>query len=145
MSDLTIQDVGSYVSTNYALPDVGEGQTLDSDDFLTLLITQMQNQDPLEPTDSDQYITQMAQLTSCEQMSKLAEQFQVNAGLQLLSTASSLIGKEVTYTDSVTEEDVTGIVDGVRLNDDNEYVLTIDGEEISLNDVTNITTPQSET
>ncbi len=145
MSDITVQDFSSLVTTNYSLPEVGTEQTLGADDFLKLLVAQMQNQDPLEPTSNEEWITQMAQLTASTRMSDLCDQFQINAGLTSISTASSLIGKEVTYTDSDTETVTVGIVDGVVMSGDNEFVLLIDGKEVSLSDVEKITAQESPT
>ena len=72
---------------------------LDKDAFLSLLITQLQNQDPLNPTDSVEFTAQLAQFSSLEQLGN------VNENLELLqifqasinnSQAVSLIGKEIT-------------------------------------------------
>jgi flagellar basal-body rod modification protein FlgD len=72
---------------------------LGKDDFLTLLITQLQNQDPLNPTDSTEYTAQLAQFSSLEQLSN------INANIEYLqlyqesinnAQAVSFIGKEIT-------------------------------------------------
>lgn len=139
----TVEETSSYVSTSYTVPEIGDGTVLDKDAFLQLLVAQMTNQDPLEPTSNDEFITQMAQLSSYEQMENLNDQFKVNAGLTSISTGASLIGKEVTYTDEDTSEAVTGVVDGVVMTSDSEFVLSIDGVEVSLSSVTSITTANS--
>jgi flagellar basal-body rod modification protein FlgD len=54
-------------STSTASAAMKESMGLDKDDFLKLFITQMQNQDPLNPMDSTEYIGQLAQLTQLEQ------------------------------------------------------------------------------
>ena len=72
---------------------------LGKDDFLTLLITQMQNQDPLNPTDSVEYTAQLAQFSSLEQLSNVNKNLEY---LQLFqpsinnAQAVSFIGKEIT-------------------------------------------------
>ena len=72
---------------------------LGKDDFLTLLITQLQNQDPLDPTDSVEYTAQLAQFSSLEQLSNVNQNLEY---LQLYQAsinnaqAVSFIGKEVT-------------------------------------------------
>ena len=47
------------------------GSNLDKDDFLLLLVTQMQYQDPLQPTDNTEYVAQLAQFSELEQMQNL--------------------------------------------------------------------------
>ncbi|HPT88047.1 MAG TPA: flagellar hook capping FlgD N-terminal domain-containing protein [Bacillota bacterium] len=79
------------------------GSTLGKDDFLRLLVTQMQNQDPLNPTEDTEFIAQMAQFTSLEQMQNLVKitQFQ---------QASTMIDKNVKA--EVTEDGYTQLVYG---------------------------------
>ena len=92
--------------------DAKDASTLDVNDFLQLLVAQMQYQDPLEPTDNTQYIAQMATFTQVEataQMNNKVEQ----------QMASSLVGKTVIMeTDLNSEGMVAGKVD---------YWETIDG------------------
>ncbi|WP_336786020.1 flagellar hook capping FlgD N-terminal domain-containing protein [Paenibacillus sp. MMO-177] len=68
---------------------------LGKDAFLELLVTQLKNQDPLQPQDNAAFITQMAQFTSVEQLMNMSDQLsQLN---QNLGTASSIIGKTVSW------------------------------------------------
>lgn len=69
------------------------GAMLGQDDFLKLMIAQLQSQDPLQPANNTEYLSELASFTELEQMTNLA-----NAGE--LSGAVQLIGREVTYTDS---------------------------------------------
>jgi flagellar basal-body rod modification protein FlgD len=57
-------------------------QTLDKDDFLTLLVTQLKNQDPLKPMDPTEFTTQLAQFSSLEQLYNVNENLQVLKSLQ---------------------------------------------------------------
>ena len=76
-----ISSVTSASSTyTNATVDTGNSSLLSKDAFLKLLITQMQNQDPLEPMDNSQQISQMAQLSTMESLQNLNDQFTVNAG-----------------------------------------------------------------
>lgn len=72
----------------YSSADRNVGNNLDKDAFLKLLITQMQYQDPLNPTDDKEFIAQLAQFSSLEQMQNVA-----NATMQ--SQAYSMIGSLV--------------------------------------------------
>lgn len=74
-------------------------KVLDKDDFLNLLITQLQNQDPLNPTDSAEFTAQLAQFSSLEQLGNVNDNLQELKNFQASinnSQAVSLIGKTVT-------------------------------------------------
>jgi flagellar basal-body rod modification protein FlgD len=71
---------------------------MNKDDFLKLFVTQLQNQDPLNPQDSSQFITQLAQLTQVEQAYNTNTNLQglLNQGSNGMAMASvSMIGKQV--------------------------------------------------
>ncbi len=77
-------------------------QTLGKDDFLQLLVTKMQNQDPLNPTSDEDFVAQLAQFSSLEQMNNIAEGISTSNQwdyLQMQSLnnvmASGLIGKDI--------------------------------------------------
>lgn len=125
---------------------------LGKDDFLKLLITELTNQDPLQPVDNKDSIAQLAQFSSLEQMNNLATTV---AGLQtsmtsfmqqsLLSQGSALIGKQVTgkETDGIT--DISGIVDSVKWLDGNPQLslLQADGtfKTLEMNQITYVSEP----
>src|SRR5271157_2576778 len=78
--------------------------------FLTLLITQLKNQDPLNPQDSSQFVSQLASFSSLEQMTE------VNTKMEsvLENSVVSMIGKTVTVADSTTQSGyVQGTVQGI--------------------------------
>jgi flagellar basal-body rod modification protein FlgD len=70
---------------------------LGKDDFLKLLIGQMQNQDPLNPTDGAQYMQQMTQFSILEQITNLGQTTGAAASNAYDQNAISLIGKEISY------------------------------------------------
>ena len=79
---------------------------LDKDAFLNLLITQLQNQDPLNPTDSTEFTAQLAQFSSLEQLGNVNENLKQLQNFQASinnSQAVSLIGKEITATGNSLE------------------------------------------
>jgi flagellar basal-body rod modification protein FlgD len=106
--------------------------------FLKLMVAQLRNQDPMNPTDSSQFLSQTAQFTSLEKMTELADQTSQALSAQLAFGASSLVGKTVTYTgtDGLTH---TGAVGSVRFTGSGP-VLGIDGTDVSLASVTSTTT-----
>lgn len=88
---------------------------LGQDDFMTLMMEQMKNQDPLKPTDNTEFISQMAQLTSVSSMSEMNDNLASLADSlysgQLLD-ASSLIGKDVLVNTDVAALGPSGNVNG---------------------------------
>ena len=88
---------------------------LDRDDFLKLLITQLQHQDPTSPVEDKDFIAQMAQFSSLEQMTNMSTGFQKLSGLLASSEASQVLGKTVEIRNG--DNLVRGIVDRVVRGD----------------------------
>jgi flagellar basal-body rod modification protein FlgD len=84
---------------------------LDRDDFLKLLITQLQHQDPTSPVEDKDFIAQMAQFSSLEQITNMSAGFQKLSGLLASSEASQVLGKTVELRDG--DNLVRGVVDRV--------------------------------
>lgn len=91
---------------------------LDRNAFLQLLVLELQNQDPLQPMDNREMVTQLAQFTSLEQMQNLNDSFEILSGnvdqLNFIS-ANSLVGHDVVAINEAGEL-VEGTVNGVQLN-----------------------------
>ena len=68
---------------------------LGKDDFLKILIAQLSNQDPTSPLENTEFIAQMAQFSSLEQMTNMSQSFEKLAGMINSSEAQSLLGKTV--------------------------------------------------
>ncbi len=106
----------------------GDLRDLDIDQFLGLLIAEMQNQDPLNPMDNAQLLQQISQIREISATNQLSDTLNAVFNGQNLATASSLIGKEITaLADNL--KDVTGVVDRVTLatdpNDSKKQVLKL--------------------
>src|SRR4051794_37130563 len=101
------------------------GQTLGKDDFLKLLVGQLQHQDPLAPSDDQQWIGQMAAFSQLEQVSNMAASTEKIVDTLNTNGALSLIGHTVTYLDS-SGASKTGKVDTVDMAD-GTATLTVDG------------------
>ncbi len=86
-------------------------QSLGKDDFLKLLITQLSNQDPTSPMENTEFIAQMAQFSSLEQMTNMNESFQRMTAMMNSSQAMGTIGKVVDLDLGGTTH--TGVVDAI--------------------------------
>jgi flagellar basal-body rod modification protein FlgD len=88
---------------------------LGKDDFLKLLIGQMQNQDPLNPTDGAEYMGQMTQFSILEQITNLGQTTSAAASNEYDQNAIGLIGKEISYLrmDGETLRTYSGRVESV--------------------------------
>ncbi len=101
--------------------------------FLKLLMAEMSNQDPLEPTSNSEFISQLAQFSSMQyalDSSKYAES----------NYATGLVGKYVTAIKQEGKNAVTksGIVEKVHKAVDNSYLVTIDGEDFKLSQISSV-------
>jgi flagellar basal-body rod modification protein FlgD len=86
---------------------------VDRDMFLKLMVAQLKNQDPMNPTDSSEFLAQTAQFTSLEKLEQVAAQSAQAYSAQMAFGASSLVGRTVTYTDEAGDE-LSGTVSSVR-------------------------------
>lgn len=93
----------------------GASGLLGKDDFLKLLIGQMQHQDPMNPTDSTEYMGQLTQFSILEQTTNAAQTAAANASNEYDSQAIALIGKTVTYT-KPDKSQATGVVQRVTFS-----------------------------
>jgi len=93
-----------------ALSTVSAFKDFTQDMFLRLFLTQLKNQNPMEPMDNSEFTSQLAQMGQLEQISEFLK-------AQELGYGSSLLGREVTYQMEGSDEPEVGIVEGVRLVD----------------------------
>ena len=116
-------------STN-ALNDLGK------DAFLKLLIAELSNQDPLNPMEDREFISQMATFSSLEQMQNMNKTLEDMAEANKFS-AVSYIGKAVAFTKGSGEdaEQVAAIVNAVWFEPDGRAILDTTQGEIALEDV----------
>ena len=83
---------------------------LGKDDFLKLLMAQMTNQDPTSPMENTEFIAQMAQFSSLEQMTNMSQNFDKMAAMMNSSEAQSMLGRTV-QIDLGAEQTTTGVVE----------------------------------
>ncbi|MFZ5754245.1 MAG: flagellar hook capping FlgD N-terminal domain-containing protein [Bacillota bacterium] len=153
---MTVTAATSVQNTNSqtALKD----KTLGKDDFLKLLVTELRYQDPMKPMEDREFITQMAQFSSLEQMQNINKSLE--SGLMALAEAQkgletkltgimqqlgylmagnelkqglNLLGHVVTFKKGT--EELSGIVTALKQKD-GQYVAVVDGEEVTLDKIT---------
>lgn len=99
---------------------------LNYDSFLRLLIAQMKNQDPTDPVDASEQMSQLASFSIVEQSIKTNSHLESLIRETSLSQAASLIGKSVTSADGLT----SGVVKSVEINSDGLTAVLENGKEV---------------
>ena len=120
---MTTVNGSNYTPYNSNSAEVSNNsQTLMKDDFLKLFIAQLKNQDPLSPVDDSQFLAQLAQFSSLEQMSNVAKSVEdLNQNMTMLTSQSllvqgaAMIGKEAVGIDGDGQE-VSGLISSVKWN-----------------------------
>jgi flagellar basal-body rod modification protein FlgD len=110
-------------------------------DYMKLLVTQLQNQNPLEPLDNKDMSAQLAQFSQLQQTENLNTSFSKVLESVQRSYASSLIGKEVSFKVQAADGTIqtqTGEVDEVVIGADGTLLLMVDDRQVKLADVTSI-------
>jgi len=110
---------------------------LGKDDFLKLLVSQLQHQDPMNPVDDKDFMGQMAQFTSVEQLTNMA------TAIDRMSTASqstqsiALIGKTVDWKkeDGSTGE---GVASSVSFGTDGSITIAVGDQQIAPNEIVTV-------
>src|SRR6476469_5100338 len=99
-----------------ATQQLTSGTTLGKDDFLKLLVTQLQHQDPMNPMDDKDFMGQMAQFSTLEQITNMAQSTSQMGAETQVSQSIALIGHQVTFArqDGTTG---SGLASSVTLND----------------------------
>lgn len=110
-------------------------------DYMKLLVTQLQNQNPLEPLDNKDMTAQLAQFSQLQQLESMNSSFGGVLTSVQRAYASSLIGKEVSFQVATVEgavETHTGKVDEVLMGKDGQITLVVDDQKVNLADVLSI-------
>lgn len=128
---------------------IGSGQTIRSSagpgpkalgkqDFLQLLIAQLKNQDPLQPGNDREFIAQLAQFNTLEQMERMNQTLSAMATLSSLGQAAGLLGQQVEGLGP--SGSVRGVVTGV-LVDNGEPLVEVGGAKLPISGISRLLTP----
>ncbi len=115
-------------SASASLTAASSKNGMDYDAFLKLLVAEMSNQDPLNPTDSTEYIAQFASFAGVEQSIKTNKKLDSLMMVSALTQANSLIGRTATSADG----SVSGTVAAVRVVEGGVEALLEDGRTLPL-------------
>ncbi|SDM64662.1 flagellar basal-body rod modification protein FlgD [Fictibacillus solisalsi] len=125
----------------------GGSSVLGKDDFLKILMTQLQNQDPASPMEDKEFISQMATFSSLEQLTNMnssIDQLISKQSAQTFMLQSGMIGKSVSYTvettnaDGTQQERKTGTVKAVLFENDTSKFQLEDGTVIDQSSITKL-------
>ena len=103
-------------------------ETLDYNDFLKLLLAQMQNQDPLKPMDSTEYVSQLATFSNVEQALKQNAKLDQLLITSNIAQANGVVGKTITSPDG----SITGQVISVKIDAQGATAQLTDGRTLEL-------------
>lgn len=156
MADTTAKVTNTSITddlyySNYRKPTKQTGNSeLGKDAFLQLLITQLQHQDPTNPMDDREFISQMAQFSSLEQMQNMTKAMESLLSSQQQSQMmnyATFIGKEVKWHEITEEKDEkgnpvvnegTGVIESLKFVDGSVVFKLADGKEISPGNISGI-------
>ncbi|MGD9713709.1 MAG: flagellar hook assembly protein FlgD [Thermomicrobiales bacterium] len=102
--------------------------TLDYNAFLQLLIAQLQNQDPMEPMKSTDYVAQLATFSQVEKTVQTNERIASLLSAVQLQQAEGVIGRNITSADG----SISGVVTSSKVVDNNVVAVLADGQEVKL-------------
>ena len=133
---MSINAINNQTTSTASLNKATEN-TLGKQDFLTLLTTQLRNQDPLSPMSNEEFIAQMAQISTLESSLDMGKQLTTLINAQQRTQALQMVGHDVDYMPENGDMPKTGRVSAVILKNDLP-VLMINGEQIPYTNVQSI-------
>ena len=113
---------------------------LQMDDFLQLLTSQISNQDPLEPMKDTEFISQMANIASLEQMQQFTKGFETFASSQKDLVAQAYLGKMVNISQDGLE--ISGLVDSVEKSSEGDIFVSVNNKNYLPSNITKVSIPE---
>jgi flagellar basal-body rod modification protein FlgD len=123
--------------------DFGAG--MGKDTFLKLLVAQLKYQNPLQPTDGQEYMAQMAQFTTVEKLADIQKAQTDLVSWQRAVAGQGMIGKQITATLASTGTEITGVVSGMKFTDAGPRLVLSNGTTVAVDEVTSVTAASSAT
>ena len=118
------------------------GSYMQMEDFLQLLTSQISNQDPLEPMKDTEFISQMANIASLEQMQQFTQGFESFADSQKDMVAQAYLGRMVSISEQGSE--VSGLVESVEKSEDGTISVIVSGKNYDPQSITRVSLPRND-
>jgi flagellar basal-body rod modification protein FlgD len=115
-------------------------KSLKAEDFIKMMVTQLQNQDPLEPAKNSELLGQLSQIGQLQSATALQDSLKSMVLQNSLGSAGNLIGKMVQGMDAQNET-ISGLVSSVRVEDNKVFLELDNGQALELGRVTAISSP----
>ncbi len=104
-------------------------------DYMKLLVTQLQNQNPLEPLDNNEMASQLAQFSQLQQLESMNSNFEKILSATEMNYASSLIGKNISFVAQLSDgtiDIVDAIVEKIYTDENSNIILSAGGYDVNL-------------
>jgi flagellar basal-body rod modification protein FlgD len=129
--------IGGIVSAQATEPSNNAFAEMSSEEFINILVTELTQQDPFEPNDSAAILEQLSSLRNIESQTNLQGQLQTMVNQNAISSASGLIGQQITgLTD--TNQTVSGVVQSLIIENGEPILRLADGTRIKADRVTDV-------
>ena len=136
----TIQNLGNNPRTTPSVSEDSQSSaTMQMDDFLQLLTSQISNQDPLEPMKDTEFISQMANIASLEQMQQFSKGFEMFASSHKDMVAQAYLGRAVEIKSG--GEELSGIVNAVERTEDGKISVLVNNKAYDPNEIVKVSLP----
>ncbi|MBL65412.1 MAG: hypothetical protein CML14_04400 [Puniceicoccaceae bacterium] len=136
----TIQNLGNNPRTTPAISEDSQSSaTMQMEDFLQLLTSQISNQDPLEPMKDTEFISQMANIASLEQMQQFSKGFEMFASSHKDMVAQAYLGRAVEIKSG--SEELSGIVNAVERSEDGKISVLVNNKAYDPNEIIKVSLP----
>jgi flagellar basal-body rod modification protein FlgD len=128
---MNVTSATDSTSKTSSTSSTSSSNSVDYNTFLQLLVAEMKNQDPTNPMDTSQYMSQFAQLSTVEQAMQTNSKLDALLSSQSLSQANGLIGKTVSFTDA-TGATFSGKVVSISINNDGSIATLENGTKVAV-------------
>jgi flagellar basal-body rod modification protein FlgD len=139
-----VTSVQNSSATTSTLGATSSKNKLDPQQFLKIMLKELEQQDPMNPTSSKDLVNQMSQIQSIQSNMDLSSTLKDLALSQKLSSAGNLLGKLVTGKNS-NGDDVSGIATSVKREGDKVYLELDSGNRLAVEDVLGVNNPTAAT
>jgi len=134
---MNVTSVGSNLSPSGVQTSQSPNSQIGQQQFLQLLVAQLQYQNPMQPMDNQQFLAEMAQFQTLSEMTSIEQSLKTMTQVAEVTEGSALLGKTVTVTDPGSNQPVTGIVRSVQLQN-GQAVLQIGNGTYPISALTSI-------